>query len=530
MASANFTSLLRSSTWLLGRTDVEQSQGHARHVELAAIPPMLRAADTSFVAEWRSGHVPLAGHSVFIDAGSPFAVAQAPDAWWSALFGFSWLRHVPASSDDATVARVQEAVHSWVVGGARHHHAAQREAILPRRVLSWLAHADVLLQTSDAKFYDLILVKLLADVRSLERPLRGPVVAGDRLLALIALAQAGLCIAHNEPMRMRAEAALAEFQRSTAFAALGRQPDQLAEMIIDIEALRLLYGMRGVAVPSQIDAIKRDTTAALAALMLGNGRPARLATPRDDADAWLTLASVRRHAELAPASACYNERAGFARLVSGDTQIVADVGAPLDCAQALAFEMSCGNAALLTSDGLRADRESSGTIIFAQGATASTQALPARSLPGLESAHNVAVELADLAVQSVDATHAGLAVRGFTHRRRLALRDGGRLLEGVDELRPLVGRDTAAKATFAVRLVLHPSVEVALSAATDQLDLTLANGHRWTFAAAGRVVSVEGAIFRDGLRATPTLQILVPVDTASSRTVTWQLTRTDAQG
>ena len=47
--------------------------------------------------------------------------------------------------------------------------------------------------------------------------------------------------------------------------------------------------------------------------------------------------------------------------------------------------------------------------------------------------------------------------------------------------------------------------------------------------ACSRVCALRGfPPFRDGMRTTPTLQILVSADTAIGRVVAWQLTRLDA--
>ena len=524
MLNASLSTLFAPATRAL--TKVWTSPSHER-IELRAIPPLLRPSDPAFVAEWDDGALALAGHSVRLAGRSPFDVTNVPTAWLAALYGFSWLRHIPTDPDVATTELVHDVVSDWIARRRRAVSVGMHPAVTARRVLSWLAHADLLLQTSDAAFYDAVMASLTADLRALEQSSRSVLPVADRLLVWVAMAQAGICLSHAEPMRSAAEAGLAEMHARSKCADILRQPEQLADFILDIETLRLLYGMRSMAVPTSVAGLKNLMAAGLGGLLLGDRRPARLASPRIDGEAGHVLAAVLRHADISPPGPCHDEHAGFVRLVLGDTRVVADVGAPLQCASALALEISSGSAPMLTSDGQapRTDVPTSGTIYISPRLP--SDGAPQRISPDLEPTQSVALDCVDLDNQRCDATHAGLARHGFVHRRRLTLSDRGCRFDVIDELRPLLGCGDAADPAFAVRLVLHPSVKVVLQSAGDQLELTLTNGHCWRLAAPGRKLSVEGAVFRDGRHATPTLQILILADTSAGRIVAWQLTRPD---
>jgi uncharacterized heparinase superfamily protein len=158
-------------------------------------------------------------------------------------------------------------------------------------------------------------------------------------------------------------------------------------------------------------------------------------------------------------------------------------------------------------------------------AVAAKPATAMRHVPSLEPAHTVMTEIAAGAPQHVDATHAGHSRRGFVHRRRLTLSADGARLDGVDDLRLLVGAEASVPAPFAVRFVLHPSVKVTLGAAKDVVMLAAENGHCWRLAAPGHTLSLEGAAYRDGAETRETIQVLVLADAGVSRTVEWQLVR-----
>ena len=505
-------------------------RGTQPQIELIAVAPVLRAADSGFMAELRDGSFALAGYSVRLEGASPFDAMDSAEVWQTSLHGFCWLRHIAPHADAGTEQRVHALVAQWLATGVRTSQVAVCAPVVARRVLSWLSHADLLLQTHDARFYDAVLGALADDVRRLEQQWRAIEPAGDRWLAIIALAHAGLCIADGEALLETAEAALGVEVRKRQVASLDtllRNPDVLANVLLDLEALRLLYGMRLRPVPNAVTRAEALLIETLNNLVLGDGRLARLGAPRDDADAQLTLAIVTRQVGIADAPSCHDVNAGFVRLACDETRIIIDVGAPFGSPDALAFEMSSGQSPLIVHDGADAKSvpDSRGALVF--GAATASHTVPAARaiLPTLEPTHSKTVEIADAHAQSVDATHAGYARRGFVHRRRLLLGPFGRTLDGIDELRPLVGGVAQANARYTVRLVLHPSVAVVLGMTTDYVELTLANDHRWRFEAQGRVLSVEGAVFRDGWKTLPTRQILVPADAANNRCVTWRLTR-----
>ena len=531
MAAAHFTHFLTRAS----RTLRPVSGGSRRRMALGAILPCLKPADPMFYAEWAEGRFALAGMSVVLAGRSPFAVEGAPEAWRRSLHGFDWLRHIPPSVDPNAALHVEALVAEWLAQAKRRDAVASVDGVVARRVLSWLAHADVLLQTDAADHYDDILKALRADIATLQKTTRGqPVTAADgaaRLLGLIALVAAGLCIDDEDELLRGAEAALGAAlveRQAVVRDPVWRVPQLAADLLLELETLRRLYRMRGADVPVFLTDGVGHLRGLVGALLLGDGSLARLGSARTGADEQLTLWLVARHADVQPGRAGSSTTAGFARLLAGGTCLIADVGAPLAARHALSVEMSSGRVPLLVHDGQpgEVDRDSAGTLVFSAGATEdATLATVTRHVPSLEPAHTVMTEIAAGAAQHVDATHAGHSRRGFVHRRRLTLSACGARLDGVDELRLLVGAEAPASAPFAVRFVLHPTVRVTLGAANDAVVLTAENGHCWRLSAPGHTLSVEGAAYRDGAQTRETVQVLVLADVAASRTVEWQLVR-----
>jgi uncharacterized heparinase superfamily protein len=531
MAAASLVQFFSRAT----RPFKSASRGKGRRISLGAVMPCLRPADPLFYAEWADGRFSLAGTSIVLAERSPFAIERAPEPWRRTLHGFDWLRHIPSTADTIAAAHVQTLVAEWLALGRRRDAVATSTAVTARRVLSWLAHADVLLQTDDADHYDAIMQTLEADIASLANAQRTQAGStqdsAGQVLALIARAAAGLCIDEDHDILSSAEtalaAALSERQHFVRAAVL-RSPPLIAELLLELESLRRLYRMQHRDVPEFLQAglIRLRTT--INGLLLGNGSLARLGHDRMSTDETLTLWLLARHAGIAPGPASYDARTGFANLAAGETRLVADVGAPLAARDALAIELSTGTACLLVQCGQASDPNNirGGTLVFAALNKEPEVATPtSRHAPSLDPSHAVTTEFMAGAPQHIDATHAGLSYRGFAHRRRLTLSADGKQLDGTDELRPLVGATDPEPTPFAVYFGLDPAVQVQIGDARESVTLTANNGHRWRMSAPGHAISVEGCVFQDGTAIRDTLQLLISSDTQANRSIIWTLTR-----
>ncbi len=522
------------------RTMVPSVRGSGRHASLSAVMPCLRPADPVFYTEWRDGRFALAGTSMVLAGRSPFAVEGAPDAWLRELHGFEWLRHIPPTVDEDAAAHVEALVSEWLAMRRRPALVAVLPRVVARRLLSWLAHADVLLQTDETDHYDDVLRALMADVAALQSTVKMTADTIDdyagQLLGHIALVAAGLCL-DDAPLLKTGQVALAAAladRTSGVCAAAWRVPPLLAEWLLELETLRRAYRMQRRDVPDFLTAAVARLKASVEGLLLGDGSLALLGTDRSAPNVKLAVWMAMRHADVKAGQAACHSGIGSVRLAADETCVIFDVGAPIAAKHALAIEMSSGSAAVLVHDGVasKSGAAESQLLVFTSPVSGGNVAAPAaRRQPSLEPAHTVTTELAPGLPQRADATHAGQAQRGVAHRRRLVLSESGRTLEGIDELRPLVGASEPTALSFAVRFVLHPTVDVAFDRDRDALCLTAENGHRWAFSARGYTLSVEGCTYQNGAAIEETSQVLVLADAAANRTIAWRLERlVDAGG
>ena len=518
---------------------------------LLIAPQDIRTADATVAGDIYAGHLVFGGSFVDGHGRSPFELEPPSEGWAEELHGFGWLRHLRAANTGLARANARALVEDWMTQNEAHPSAvAWRPRVVARRLLSWLAQSPVILMPPDAAFYRRFTRSIGRQVAFLQHRLNNGLQGETRMIAAIALAEAGLC----------AEGLATARRQGTRFLAdeLGRQilpdgghvsrnPAVLVELLLDLLPLRQSYAARSAPVPpallNAIDRIIpmirlfRHGDGALA-LMNGMGitEPDMLATV-------LTYDDIRARPLLnAPHS-------GYQRLEAEGTLLICDVGKPPprgfgDCAHAgaLSFELSagpqriivnCGRPAGRRPDAIRAARTTAAhstlTLADASSGRFATPAL--RRWFGselVEGPRTVAVTRTDEAgSQGLTATHDGYADRyGLLHRRRLLLDPSGGLVRGEDSLLPDGRGAELSPQSFVIRFHLHPAVRVQRVGEGAAVLLTLPLGDRWLFEAEPAVVSVEESILfavAHGPRSTN--QIAVAARYPEVSRITWSLGR-----
>ena len=519
--------------------------------ELLLAPPDLRGRDTSFADEAAAGSFGLAGFVATLGGRSPFAVEPPAPAWAQELHGFGWLRHLEASPSREARSMAEQLLGQWMrTARGRNAHAWAPE-VVGRRVLSWLAHAGVLLDGADRKRYAAVMASLAHQVSYLAASWRNAPDGYPRLVALIGLVHADLCIAGRDLQLAQSQKLLAaELERQILpdGGHASRNPSTLVELLLDLLPLRQCLAARGQPPdPSLLAAVTR-MTGMLRHLRLGDGALARCngmgATERD------ALATVLAYDEgrATPPESCV--RSGYARLERGETVIVLDAGAapPLElsgaaCAGCLSLEMSAGGELLLVNGGTPAPPEAARSAVARATASHTTLCLGEQSSAKLM--RNARLERAigntllrhpdrvpcevrhgEGGTIGLEASHDGyVEAFGLIHTRTLALDAAGTRLEGCDKL-------TAAKGTvrfpwdvpFAIHFHIHPDAEARVGTSAEMAELLLDNGAHWRLTASGAALSIEASqFFGDTAGVRRTRQLVLRAQCSGATEVHWTL-------
>ncbi len=309
--------------------------------QLLLAPQELRTADPSFATELYNGHFGLAGRLAEVDDESPFEItppSEAGRASFTDLAG-SGICARPAASCRASRPRrwcrisSRSSARTMALPGSRRSSAAGSSPGSPIRCSSSTA--------ASREAYANFLRALTSQLRYLSASYRDAPDGVPRLVALMALIYAGLCIAEQQAVVDRYSRPFGkELDRQILpdGGHISRNPEALVELLLDLLPLRQCFVARDRAPPKELtDAIDRIMPM-LRFFRTGDGTLARF-----------NGAGPRRPTRSPPCSPMTTSRArrsarrpnsGYVRLECGPTLLICDIGpAP---ALSVSTQRACG--------------------------------------------------------------------------------------------------------------------------------------------------------------------------------------------
>ena len=518
---------------------------------LLIVPQDLRTADPSFWREIEHGQFGLAGSIAFLRGRSPFDIAPPTAAWERELHGFGWLRNLAAAADDDARRGARLLSSEWAIRFGNSRGVAAEPAVAARRLISWISHATLLLEDADAATYEAITASLGRQFALLAASRRDAPDGYPRLLTLIALMFAELSVAGQQRKLKDVEPTLlAELRRQILpdGGHMSRNPDVLVELMLDLLPLNQCFVARDREPPPQLVEMLARMQAMIRFLRLGDGMLARFNGVSVPAAARLGI--ILAYGDAAAQMLNEARASGYARLVRGESILVADVGSPPLLAvggeaQAgcLSFEMSAGRRQLFVNGGMpggagadwvpaaRATANHN-TLCFAEQSSAKLVAQQRLKTTGglsLRYPDNVDWHLEDVGGGvALEASHDGYQRRfGLVHSRRLQLAEDGARLEGCDRVHG-AKRKVRFKADvpFAIHFHLHPEVACRMRSEPNETELSLPGGECWRFTVQGAALTVEeSTFFANSAGPRPAMQIVLRGATFGNSEVNWVVER-----
>ena len=413
--------------------------------QLLIVPQDLRTTDPSFWHEVKLGQFRgLAGTVAELDGHSPFEIRPPSPAWERALHSFIWLRHLDVVERPEARDIARDIALDWA---ARSHSSASpafEPTVMARRLISWISHANLLLDQADARTYD----KLSESLRQPAQPARGHVAGcASRLSAAAGAdfpdprgAQRGRFSRQLAGIGKELAAEL-ENQILEDGGHVSRNPQVLVELMLDLLPLRKCYASRNKEPPAALSSAIARIMPMIRFMRMGDGLLARfngvgVASPAAQATVLAYDDDTAAVVERAHAS-------NYARLERGQTILIADTGAPPTLefaaeahAGALSFELSAGTRMIFVNGGAPAPADvdwrpasrataSHNTVCLAE--KSSSRLIRHKGLEELLGGPPIrlpqivkwAIAEQDSAIE-LDASHDGYASRfGLVHRRRL---------------------------------------------------------------------------------------------------------------
>jgi uncharacterized heparinase superfamily protein len=521
--------------------------------QILIVPQELRAADPSFWSEVAHGHFGLASQIADLKGASPFRVEPPSSPWARELHGFGWLRHLAATEEEEAAAAARELVLEWIALRRVPSGIAYEPEIIARRLISWIAQANMLLEELDARSYTAIMSSIAQQIVMLNATWRNAPDGIPRLVCLIALVLADLAVSGHDRQLKDAQITLIEELKRQILddgGHVSRSPSVLADLILDLLPLGQCFHSRGQPAPEEINASVKKSLSFLRFMRLGDGMLARFNGVSTGAPAILATVLGYSAGDLDVAAAARSS--GYVRLERGRTIAMVDVGSPppLEMATeaqagALSFEMTSRQYLVLANGGFpgpadhnwdAAARATASHNTLCLAGTSSSRLVRHSQLEAIvgglpiRGPDTVASEYRDEAGHAVlKASHDGYLKRfGLMHTRHLSLSPAGDKLEGIDILKPAKGQLRLKQdLPYAIHFHLHPDCRCTLDGRT-VCRVQLPDGQFWIFTAKDASLSIEESLFFvDSAGPRPALQIVLRGTTFGETEVHWTM-RTDA--
>jgi uncharacterized heparinase superfamily protein len=527
--------------------------GQATPVDhLLIVPQDLRTADPSFWHEMEYGQFGLAGSNALLRGRSPFVIEPPSAAWARELHGFGWLRNLDAVGSEAAREAGRRLALEWILRFGTDRGVAAEPAVAARRLISWLSHANLLLEDADKDSYGAVTASLGRQLAELTRSWRDASIGYPRLLALEALAFAALSLAGHDRQIKDIETNLAaelEWQVLDDGGHVSRNPAVLVELLLDLLPLSQCFTARDRTLPKQLGEALERMLPMLRHLRLGDGMVARFNGVGCTPAAGLATVLAYDDGSLAPLAEA--RASGYARLERGDTIVVVDVGKPPMLALSaeaqagcLSFEMSAGKQLLFVNGGVPSAAAGDWSAVARATASHNTLTLAEKSSSRLIAHRKLEATMGASPIRYPDrvewqsegvdgaavlqASHDGYHRRHeLIHSRRLSLSGDGLRLEGCDRIDGLKTKvRLRTDLPFAIHFHLVPSARCGLGSALNEAIIALADGQRWRFTAQGATLSIEdGAYFAESAGPRPAQQIVLRGATFGEAEVNWVAAR-----
>ncbi len=462
-----------------------------------------------------------------------FADLQVAPAFADYLHSFGWLRDLAASAPRAEAAPLAEDItRKWLQVHAENvAEPAWRADNAGWRLLNWMAHAPLILSSSDLVYRSLVLNSVARTARHLDRAAERVRPGVPQLVAWCGIVAAGLIIPGGEPRRIFGEAGLKR-ALETAFYADGgtvsRSPAAQLDAIAALAMLVRVYEAVKEKPPHFIEEMQALAVPALLGLTHGDGGMGNWQGSGATSDELVQAVIAASRVRTRPLKQARDW--GYQRITAQRSTLIVDAAPPpvarlteAGCASTLAFEFSCGRDRIIVNCGGAA---LTGALIPKELANG-LRTTAAHSTLTLADSNSTAindngtlgkgvieVELDRRETEAgsrLEVSHDGYVRRnGFTHRRLLILASSGLELRGEDMLLPVPRKRPRNGLGFAVRFHLARGIAPSLTADRQGALLRIDSGPLWQFRCNGGTLSIEESLWVDGEgRPHPTQQLVI---------------------
>ncbi|MGI9379708.1 MAG: heparinase II/III family protein, partial [Methyloligellaceae bacterium] len=386
---------------------------------------------------------------------------------------------------------------------------AWQPEVVARRIISWLSHSNLLLDDTGPDQHAMYMHSLTKNIRVLSGLFAQAHDGYPRIVSLLALVLAGLCIDQQDKLiddNLKRLCFELDRQIDEQGAHISRNPDVCSSLLLDLLPMKQCFSPRHQEPPESILKTIDRMLSFLKFVRLGDGALAHfngVSFTKPD-----VLGTVMSYDESVPLNDGAMAASGYIRMQSHSSILLMDAGelpslAYSDSAGAgsLAFELSrgiwpvfvnCGAPNATNTNWRLQSRMTSNHNTLTIEDSSSSQLVKTPSLAQtsdrwlLRGPAEIEVKpMSNASELQVKASHDGYRNKyGIIFERFLSLGESGTVLKGEEFLRSVDQKKTSeitSKWPFKWHFHIHPDVRVMRNENPHQVILELKNGERWLF-------------------------------------------------
>ena len=457
---------------------------------------------------WLNGDYSLRGAIVNAPGNNPFYLRPPNEEWAMSLQSFDWLQHIIALNTPKTNMIAVQAIQDWVTYTSLSNRLAWRSEIIARRLMVWSQALPFLMPFMTTIDRAKVLSSMGTQARYLEHMVESTLPGYARIVSACGLTYSAFAITGGSGRLQTGIRILCRELKKQILqdgGHISREPKHLAQLLMDLTAIRLAMQQRHIEVPQDITASCNLISSAIDFYCFPDGQFCVFNGSTQGEKSLIDAAK-----KLKPKNSKgfqYATASGYQKLISGQSHIMMDVGKtpPATYSQnthiaPLAFEFAHNTQRIFVNCGPNLVNGNEWREASRTPAAHNTLSFPSLSsnffiksdfskkmLGTRLSTSNlkcVARRIEDSGGTWLEASHNLFAkLNGYSHHRRIYLMTDGYDFRGEDSLLPSGKTQTPSK--FAIRFHLHPNINASASSDGKSVLLAYKRGPGWIFLCSG---------------------------------------------
>ena len=457
---------------------------------------------------WLNGDYSLPGAIVHAPGNNPFYLRPPNEEWAMSLQSFDWLQHIIALNTPKTNTIAVQAILDWITYTTLSNRLAWRSEIVARRLMVWSQALPFLMPLMTTIDRAKVLASMGTQARYLEHMVESTLPGYMRIVSACGLTYSAFAITGGGGRLQTGIRILCRELKKQILqdgGHISREPKLLAQILMDLTAIRHAMQQRQIEVPQDINTSCNLISSAIDFYCYPDGQFCVFNGSTQGEKSLIDAAKKLKQKKSKGFQ--YATSSGYQKLTSGQSHIMMDVGKTPAASyrqQAhvapLAFEfthnaqrifVNCGPNLVNGNEWREASRTPAAHNTLSFPSLSSNFFLKSefskKMLGTRLSALNlkcVARRIEDPGGTWLEASHNLFAkLNGYSHHRRIYLMTDGYDFRGEDSLLPSGKTQTPSK--FVIRFHLHPDINVSASSDGKSVLLAYKKGPGWIFLCSG---------------------------------------------